>query len=221
MRVSTPESRLKDAWGGDGWIDVSRPLSSQTPVWPGDRVFELDQRSVDELLISAMSSTCHIGTHVDAPLHIQPSGIAVHEIPLGRLMGPAEVVRLPVSCEIALPRDLPLGWRPSYPKVLLRTDSHPVGRPIAEGFTGVSPELVHWFSDHGVVTVGIDTPSLDPFSSTDLESHNALADRGMTWIEGLNLDGVEAGFYLFIALPMPLRGTEAAPVRALVKRLAD
>ncbi len=53
MRVSTPESRLKDAWGGDGWIDVSRPLSSQTPVWPGDRVFELDQRSVDELLISA------------------------------------------------------------------------------------------------------------------------------------------------------------------------
>lgn len=221
MRVSTPESRLSDAWAGDGWIDVSRPLSSQTPVWPGDRAFELDQRSVDDLLVSAVSSTCHIGTHVDAPLHIRPNGIAVHEIPLGRLIGPAEVVRLPASCELALPQDLPLGWSPSYPKVLLRTDSHPVGQPIGEGFTGVSLDLVHWFSDHGVVTVGIDTPSLDPFSSIDLESHNALADRGMTWIEGLNLDGVETGCYLFIALPLPLRGTEAAPVRALVRRLAE
>ncbi len=221
MQVSTPESRLKDTWRGDGWIDVSRPLTSQTPVWPGDRAFELDQHSVDDLLVSALSSTCHIGTHVDAPLHLRPSGIAVHEIPIGRLIGPAEVVRLPASCELALPRDLSPGWTPRYQKVLLRTDSHPVGRPIGEGFTGVSPELVHWFSDHGVATVGTDTPSPDPFSSTDLEAHNALADRGMTWIEGLDLEGVGAGCYLFIALPLPLRGTEAAPVRALVKRLAE
>ena len=73
----------------------------------------------------------------------------------------------------------------------------------------------------GVVTVGIDTPSLDRFSSVDLEAHHAAADRGMTWIEGLRLDGVEAGAYLFVGLPMPLFGTEAAPVRALVKRIEE
>ena len=38
------------------------------------------------------------------PLHLGPAGIAVHEIPLGRLIGPAEVVRLPVGCAAAGPR---------------------------------------------------------------------------------------------------------------------
>jgi len=221
MRVSTPESQSMEDWGGDGWIDVSRPLNPDTPVWPGDRGFSLEQRSFGDILVSAVHSTCHIGTHVDAPLHLEPSGIAVHEIPLGRLIGPAEVVRLPKDCELAVPADLPLGWNPRFPKVLLKTDSHPLNRPIENEFTAVSPELVHWFSDHGVLTVGIDTPSFDRFSSTGLESHNAMADHGMTWVEGLHLNGVEAGYYLFLALPMPLFGIEAAPVRALVKRLAE
>jgi arylformamidase len=219
MRAPTPEPRLPEAWSGDGWLDISRPLSRETPVWPDDRIFELGQRSDGDIMVSAFSTTCHVGTHVDAPLHLGPSGIAVHEIPMGRLIGPAEVVRLPASCSVAVPGDLPLGWSPRYPKVLLRTDSHPVNAPIRDGFTGLAAELIGWLADRGVLTIGIDTPSLDRFSSVDLEAHHAAADRGLTWIEGLRLDGVEAGRYLFIGLPMPLYGTEAAPVRALVKRL--
>ena len=34
--------RRSTSWSGDGWIDVSRPLSPETPVWPGDRAFELE-----------------------------------------------------------------------------------------------------------------------------------------------------------------------------------
>jgi arylformamidase len=221
MRVPTPEPRLPEAWSGDGWVDVSRPLTRETPVWPGDRIFELGQRSDGDMMVSAFATTCHIGTHVDAPLHLAPGGTAVHEIPFGRLIGPAEVVRLPATGDLAGPEDLPLGWSPRYPKILLRTDSHPVNAPVREGFTGVAAELIEWLADRGVVTVGIDTPSLDRFSSVDLEAHHAAADRGMTWIEGLRLDGIEAGCYLFVGLPMPLYGTEAAPVRALVKRLEE
>lgn len=206
-------------WDGGGWIDVSRRLEAKTPVWPGDRAFELSQRSDEDLLISAIATTCHVGTHVDAPLHLDPAGIAVHEIPLGRFLGPAEVVRLPAECTRAGREDLPLGWVPSHPKLLLRTGSHPVNAPIGEGFCGISAEFVHWIADHGVVTLGIDTPSVDEFSSVDLEAHHALNRRGMTWIEGLDLEGIEAGRYLLLALPMPLHGTEAAPVRALLKSL--
>ena len=92
MRVPTPEPRLPEAWSGDGWVDVSRPLTRETPVWPGDRIFELGQRSDGDMMVSAFATTCHIGTHVDAPLHLAPGGTAVHEIPFGRLIGPAEVV---------------------------------------------------------------------------------------------------------------------------------
>ena len=28
-------------WASDGWIDISRPLHPQIPVWPGDRPFKL------------------------------------------------------------------------------------------------------------------------------------------------------------------------------------
>jgi arylformamidase len=204
---------------GDGWVDISRPLTVQTPVWPGDRGFELRQDEIGDLLVSAVATTCHVGTHVDAPLHLGPTGIAVHEIPLGRFLGPAEVVRLPTGCGAAGCRDLPLGWIPRHPRVLLRTDSHGVDSPIVDGFSATSAEMVNWLADHGVSTLGIDTPSVDVFSSTELEAHHALVRRGMTWIEGLNLEGVEAGCYTLVALPMPLRGIEAAPVRALLKKI--
>ncbi len=205
---------------GDGWIDISRPLSTRTPVWPGDRGFELHQKTIGGFLVSATTSTCHIGTHVDAPLHLGETGIAVHEIPLGRFLGPAEVVRLPAGCGAAGCMDLPLGWVPRHPKILLRTDSHGVDSPIVDGFSATSAELVNWLADHGVSTLGIDTPSVDVFSSTGFEAHHALARRGMTWIEGLHLEGVEAGCYLLLALPLPVRGIDAAPVRALIKKIS-
>lgn len=208
-----------DVWTSEGWIDTSRPLSARTPVWPGDRAFELNRRSIDDLMVSAVSTTCHVGTHVDAPLHLDPTGIATHEIPLGRLIGPAEVVQLPPGCLGARPEDLPLGWAPRDRRVLLRSDSQPVDSPIRDGFAAMSAELVHWLADHEVSTVGIDTPSVDVFSSTELEAHHALIEREMTWIEGLNLEGVEAGRYLLVALPLPLHGAEAAPVRALLRRI--
>ena len=211
--------RPEGASFGDGWIDISRPLTVNTPVWPGDRGFELRQDMIGGLLVSAVATTCHVGTHVDAPLHLDPSGIAVHEIPLGRLLGPAEVVRLPTGCGAAGCRDLPPGWIPRHPRVLLRTDSHGVDSPIVDGFSATSAEMVDWLADHDVSPLGIDTPSVDVFSSTELEAHRALVRRGMTWIEGLNLEGVEAGCYMLMALPMPLRGIDAAPVRALLKKI--
>ncbi len=216
--MPTTDGPAGDVFSGEGWIDISRPLGPATRVWPGDRVFELSRTMSGGLLVTAMTTTCHVGTHVDAPLHLTPTGIAAHEIPLGRLIGPAEVVRLPVGCAAACPKDLPLGWMPRDSKVLLRTDSHGVDCPIEDGFSGFTAELVHWLADHGVSTVGIDTPSVDVFSSTDLEAHHALVERGMTWIEGLSLEGVEAGRYILMALPMPLHGTEAAPVRALLRK---
>jgi arylformamidase len=219
--VTTAEGRRIETSAGAGWIDISRPLSPATPVWPGDRSLELDRLEIGDMSVSSFSTSCHVGTHLDAPLHMHPEGITAHEVPLGRLLGPAEVVQLPSGCRLAGPGDLPLGWMPRFAKVLLRTDSHPLDSPIGDGFTAIAPELVEWLSEHGVETLGIDTPSVDPFDSTDLPAHKVLLDRRMTWIEGLHLDGIGGGAYELLALPMALRGTEAAPIRAVLRRLPD
>lgn len=203
----------------EGWIDASRPLRPATPVWPGDHPFELDQRREPSFVLSSISTTCHVGTHVDAPLHLDAAAHAVEGVRLERCVGQAEVVRVRASVGAVTPRDLPPDWRPSTPRVLVRSDTYPMDAAIKDGFSGLSAELVHWLADRGVELVGIDTPSVDVFSSEELPAHHALLERGMTWIEGLWLVDAEPGRYLMVALPIFLEGAEAAPVRAILKPL--
>ena len=67
------------------WIDCSRALEPSIAVWPGDRKFEVIQSKNPDFVLSSFSTTCHIGTHVDAPLHIDGSREGVEGIPLERL----------------------------------------------------------------------------------------------------------------------------------------
>lgn len=206
---------------GEGWIEASRPLRESTPVWPGDHPFELDQRRESGCALTTIATTCHAATHLDAPLHLDPSGAPVEAVPLDRLVGGAEVVYLPVSGRALTPEDLEPGWMPETARVLVRTDSYPADGPIDGQFAGLSAELVHWLADRGVVLVGIDTPSVDHFAASDLPAHRALLARGMTWIEGLWLGGVRPGSYDLVALPMLIEGADAAPVRAILRRSCE
>lgn len=201
-------------------VDITRSLAPGLPVWPGDVPFELRQRTDDGVLVSAVVTSCHAGTHVDAPLHVAAAGIAVDAIPLDRFVGPAEVVRAVPAGGLVTVASLPAGFEPRAPRVLLRTDSHPMGASVDRRFAGIAPELADWLADRGVVLVGIDTPSVDPFDASDIPCHRRLLERGLTWIEGLALQGVQPGLYRLLALPLPLVGVEAAPLRALLEPLA-
>lgn len=205
----------------DGWIDITRPVSGDTPVWPGDVPFSLSQRIDGGLVLSSITTTCHVGTHVDSPRHLDPVAQGVDCIPLRRVVGPAEVVMASAREGTIRVADLPDGWRPRSPRVLIRTDSHPLGAPIDSGFVALDPTTVHWLADHGVETIAIDVPSVDPFESSDLVAHKALVERGLTWIEDLWLGDVPQGRYLLVALPMLLVGADAAPVRAILNPLRD
>ena len=207
--------------GGESLLDVSRPLTAATPVWPGDRRLELGTMVDGSTRISWFSGTCHLGTHLDAPLHFDPSGAPVERGALDRLVGPADVLRLDGARGTIAADALPQGWRPGAPRLLLRTDSWPLGEPVGPGFAALSVELVERLHGLGVVTVGLDTPSVDPFESTTHEAHLRLAGLGMTWIEGLWLGAVEPGRYELIALPLALVGVEAAPVRAVLRRRGE
>ena len=78
-----------------------------------------------------------------------------------------------------------------------------------------APELIDWIAERGVVLVGIDTPSVDPFSSKTLPSHHATRrGRGLAILEGLLLAHVTPGLYELVALPLRLEGADASPVRA-------
>ena len=66
-------------------IDISRALTPEIAVWPGDQPFErewtLRIANGSTVNLSAVHLSTHTGTHADAPLHYMDDGLAIHEIP--------------------------------------------------------------------------------------------------------------------------------------------
>ena len=114
-----------------------------------------------------------------------------------------------------VPSDI-AGKRITAPRLLLRTNTFPDHRNWRKDFASLSPELIEDLHDRGVILVGIDTPSIDPYLDARLESHRAAARLGLVNLEGLVLRHVDPGFYTLVALPLRLAGAEASPVRAVL-----
>ena len=102
-------------------------------------------------------------------------------------------------------------------RVLFATGTYPNPESWRTDFAALSPELIDLLHSRGVMTVGIDTPSIDLFDSKDLPAHKAILRHDMAILEGLVLQDVPEGVYELIALPLPLVGFDGSPVRAILR----
>ena len=98
----------------------------------------------------------------------------------------------------------------------MKTGTFPDRERFSEEFAGLAPSLAAELAARGVVLVGIDTPSVDPWDDSALEAHRALARAGIAWLEGLVLEDVAPGRYDLVALPLRIEGGDASPVRAVL-----
>jgi arylformamidase len=112
-----------------------------------------------------------------------------------------------------------LSETPSSARVLIRTRTYPDPTVWRTDFAAIDPALVDECRRLGVVTIGIDTPSVDLFESKDLPAHQAFLRNGVAIIEGLCLSKVEPGRYELLAAPLRLVGFDASPVRAVLRPL--
>ena len=200
--------------------DITRPVSPKIAVWPGDRPFRAEWSArIDEenpVNVGAISLSTHTGTHADAPLHFSNSGQSIDQIPLSRFIGSACVVDIGDSGPIDVTHVQELDLR-DVPRVLFRTKaSGHSEESFHHDFAWIRPEVVHYLGQRGVVLIGTDAPSVDPFDSKDLPAHHALAAEGIVNLENLYLRDVSPGRYQLYALPMKLMGLDGAPVRAVL-----
>jgi arylformamidase len=202
--------------------DISPTIRPEIPVWPGDTPFEArlawSIAAGASVNVAAVSTTLHLGAHADAPFHTEPRGEGVGDLPLERYLGPCRVVKVPAAPLIE-PRHVEGIDLASPRRLLFRSDSVRDRRSFPARFTALSPELAALLGERGVLLVGMDTPSVDPFESKDLAAHHALARGGVAILESLLLDGVPEGTYELIALPLKLAGLDASPVRAVLRTL--
>jgi arylformamidase len=199
--------------------DITRPLSQTTPVWPGDEPLSVGwtkPHGDDRAAVSCLRFSPHVGTHLDAPLHLDPTGDDVASVPLGVCVGRCEVVAVSGHLRPILRGDLPARWVPSTPRVLFATSTWPSGAAIPPSFASLSLGLVDFLAGAGVVLVGLDTPSVDDPSAVGLPAHRRCMARGIAILEGLDLSGAVPGFSTLVAAPLRLEGVEASPVRAFL-----
>ncbi len=201
--------------------DITPAISERLQVWPGDsplrREILLDRRRGDNITLSTLHATVHLGAHADAPSHYGADAPTMEQRSLDYYLGPCQVLRIAAARKSRLtPAMLPQPL--SAERLLLATGTFPDPERFNEDFAALSPELVEFLHLRGVKLVGIDTPSVDLFDSKDLPAHQMFLRHDMAILEGLVLKDVPPGMYELIALPLKLVGFDASPVRAILRK---
>ncbi|HWL94893.1 MAG TPA: cyclase family protein [Phycisphaerae bacterium] len=216
--------------------DISPAISPALGVWPGDTTLSrevlLDITRGDNITLSTLRSTVHMGAHADGPNHYGKDAPSIDQRSLRYYIGECQVVHVDVAKKsrvsigslenaIAGPSFRPATaalWE-STSRVLIATGTFPDPENWNNDFAALEPSLVDWLHARGVITIGIDTPSVDLIDSKDLPAHQAFLQNDMAILEGLVLKNVPPGPYELIALPLPLVGFDASPVRAILRSI--
>lgn len=208
--------------------DISIPLSAGTPEWPGDHRFECGWtcriEREDSVNLAAITTSFHVGTHADAPVHVHSAWPASQGLELDAFMGPVRVIALPpqhdVTHDVDVEQLVDLLGGIVPPRLLLRTGESVAGGAFPTDWACLSPTAAAWLVHQGLRLWGVDAPSVDRRESKTLPVHHALLGHNAFVLENLDLRDVPVGLYELIAPPLAVEGADAAPVRALLRGIA-
>ncbi|MET4137582.1 cyclase family protein [Pseudarthrobacter sp. PvP090] len=232
------------------WMDLSVPLSTGMPVYPGDPEVRIEAALTvagDGANVLSLAIGTHTGTHADAPLHVSDGWASLNELPLGVFSGTAELADVrgveggrPITAG-HLSGIAPAGTSasgPEYPEriLLLRTG-------FADAW-GTDEYLEHpWLDaaaaqlvvDLGYRAVGLDALSVDPTphngsaasaAAHSFPAHDILAGNGCIIVENLTgleqvQDALDSGTAVEVFLfPLSIPGADGAPIRAVARPAA-
>jgi arylformamidase len=195
-------------------------------VWPGDPPVSVERvatAEADGAAVSRLTLSSHAGTHVDAPAHVVPGGLTVDEIPAETLRGVAWVVQVAGQGHVSVADLQSLALPADCTRLLIATRNSAAPGLSAdvttfdEWFAALTAEAARWLVERGLMLVGVDGPSVDPYEEGAGPAHHILLEAGVVVIEGLDLRSVRSGKYELLCLPLRLAGGDGAPARALLQ----
>jgi arylformamidase len=209
------------------WSDISVPLRNGMVTWPGDAPFEristLEIANGDTCNLSQISTTAHIGTHMDAPRHYLDGASGMDSMPIAASIGRARVIEIHDREAIRIP-ELEPHQLTQGERVLFKTGNSATcwkSDHFQKKYIYIPPETAYYLADRGVQTVGVDYLSVGGFESGGPETHRILLEAGIWIIEGLMLEHVEPGEYELVCLPLKIIGGDGAPARAVLRKLTS
>ena len=208
------------------WIDLSLPIKTGMPVFPGDPEVSLEtvrSHARDDMQLSRLVIGSHTGTHLDAPRHFLAEGESVDQLPLDRCCGTAFVATCPwqPGKTINLNR-LDISGFVDGDMLLLATgwDSRAGTKDYYREVPEFSVGSAVWLLRKGIRLFGLDLPNVveagDPNCPEAM--HLKLLGAGMVLVESLaGLMPLAGKRVEFQALPLRLVGGDGSPVRACGK----
>lgn len=194
-------------------------LNKESAEWPGDTPFQFQiswsKKQSGSVNVGQITTSTHIGTHIDAPFHFDNEGLKVHELPLENYMLDAIVVDVGGHSEVSreMLRNIQIG---SAKAVLFKTTAWHNRSVFPEAIPLFNVNVVDWMSEKNIVLFGVDLPSVDAITSKELPMHHALGAAGRYILEGIVLENIQEGIYKLIALPLKIEGADGSPVRAVL-----
>lgn len=201
--------------------DVSISVSSATPEWPGDTPWSCGWTATiangSSVNLSTTTSSPHVGTHADAPLHVRDGWPGSHELPLEAFYGPALVIDLSDrKGELEFSDIEPLIASYRLERLILKTGCSIAGGSFPDEWPALSEACARTLLGLGLKLLAVDAPSVDARESKSLAVHKMLFSGNAFILENLDLRRASTGACEIIAFPIKVMSLDAAPVRAVL-----
>ncbi len=208
-------------------VDLTLTISQKLPSFPGSPTPQFlrwaDLRS-DGYNLELMFMSSHSGTHIDAPFHFAAGGKTVEQIPLGRLVRDAIIIKIPKKSDCLITKnDLILfenknGTIPDYSTVVFYTgwQKNILKKNYFTNNPGLSKEAARYLVSKQINLVGIDSPSIDVGTDQKFSVHRLLSKNNILIVENLaNLQKITKSKFSLTVLPLKLKNASGSPVRAV------
>jgi arylformamidase len=229
---SWPEASAARATGP--WIDLTHKLNNDLPVphvFPHPHFGRIASMPEARLNITKIDMVCHVGTHLDAPLHLFADGPGFDEIPHSHLSGAGVVWQLDVEPFADITVAMLEAKRPRLRQgdmLLLSTGwSQRFHRADYYDNPALTLEAAHWLVEQGVKLVAVDfaTPDLAlPRRGADFDwpVHKILLSQGVLVAENLADCSALADRRVEVFCgALNVEGADGSPARIMARTVED
>jgi arylformamidase len=198
------------------YVDLSVLVNEQTPVYPGDPATKINPAGVlanDGYCDHYISMGTHVGTHIDAPMHMLEGGKSLDQIVIDQFIGRGRVVKVDgTNFEVVKTADIQEG-----DIVLFRTGMSDKYHEAVyfENYPAMSEEVAKYLVEAKVKMVGVDTCSVD--NQDGFPIHKILLAGDVLIIENItNLNQLMGKDFKVYALPLNLQ-IDGSPARVIAE----
>jgi len=194
---------------------------------PGQEQYGLEVKQRNERhgetgdIMSDVYMWSHVGTHVEVPLHFYTGGKDTAQLGLDTFMGPAirldfrhkEVNEAITLDDLKAAGDIQVGEH----VILWEGRDEQYRTPASHQRPYITEEAVAWLlEDRKIKLLGTDSSGFEVRGVSHHPNHTLFFRHDAAVLECLrNLGEIQRQHFYLLALPLPVRGLDACPVRAL------